>query len=104
MKWAANPDNGTIDKRADNFAENLEKKPEVIGFRRYEVRGKGEAPLTWGYWWVATLSYNYTYEELFQDFRTIWPCADHIYYEKDGVGRYFDFPNPPAKELGCDKP
>jgi len=78
------------DDKVIKFGEHLRvDKEHISGFRRYEVYGAGRAQPKYGYWWVLTVSRDYTLPEFVGTYRSFWGSTKPIYVEVLNEGGYW---------------
>jgi hypothetical protein len=70
-----------VKAKADNFAGRLSTLDGVLGFRRYDVVGKGRHVLKPGHWWTITAKSSFKLQTLIRTYREFWNCPDSVYAE-----------------------
>ena len=68
-------------KLNDEFGEVLSSDPNVFGFRRFEVYGKGRSSAKEGTWWVLNVSPEFTSDHLASLYQKYWGTDQSIYIE-----------------------
>jgi hypothetical protein len=76
-KWEVIPN----EERVVQFGQVLRADADVLGYRRAEVWGHGRTTLKPGWWWVTTVTTNYSAEKLVGVYRNFWKSSNAVFVE-----------------------
>jgi hypothetical protein len=76
-KWEVIPD----DDVAIQFGKLLNSNLNVLGYRRFEVWGRGRTGFKPGWWWTMNVSTNYSPKDLARDYHSFWNSPQTLFVE-----------------------
>jgi len=69
------------DEPVIQFGTLLHSDPDVFGFRRTEVWGRGRSVFKPGWWWTVNVTTNYAVAELGKAYQSFWHCSSPVFIE-----------------------
>jgi hypothetical protein len=73
----------------EEFGRILRMDPNVTGYRRSEVWGRGRTNLKPGWWWTMTVRTNYSVTKLVSAYTNFWKSQGPVFVEViDNKGHY----------------